>query len=511
MNVTNHEPSIWETTSHATRAYAPLKGDIETDVCVVGAGITGLTTALLLKQAGRRVTLVEKDRIGAGTSGGTSAHLTSLVDFDYQQLIQSYGVENARRVARSLMSAIDLIEELQTGLGIDCAFKRIPGYYYTETPADVASVRDEFEGAERCGVPVRLLDKAPLPFSTASAFLVQDQAQFQPMDYLQGLARALEGGGCSLHEQTPVTDVSDGSPCELRTPQGVIRAQTVVLATHTPLGMNILQSKLNSYRSFVLAARVKDLPEEALFWDTAEPYHYIRTYRQGNQAMVIVGGKDHKVGHGNSDDSFRALEAYTRTHFEVETIEARWSAQFYDPTDHLPMIGKNPLGRHVYVATGFSGDGLTFGTLAGRMIADQIVTGSSDYEDLYNPSRVGLAGAGEFIKKNFHVTQQFVMDRVTTPTAKKIAQLQKEEGCVVRDGTSYLAAYRDVTGDLRTYSAICPHMKCVLHWNQGEKSWDCPCHGSRFDVAGNQVDGPATGGLEPIQWKETQRQPEDVT
>src|SRR5690606_20435911 len=189
MNVTNHEPSIWETTSHATSAYAPLKGDIETDVCVVGAGITGLTTALLLKQAGRRVTLVEKDRVGAGTSGGTSAHLTSLVDFSYQQLIKSYGVESARRVARSVISAIDLIEELQTGLGIECAFQRIPGYYFTETAVDVDSVQDEFEAAERCGVPVRLLEKAPLPFATASAFIVNDQAKFQPMDYLQGLAQ----------------------------------------------------------------------------------------------------------------------------------------------------------------------------------------------------------------------------------------------------------------------------------------------------------------------------------
>lgn len=502
MPTSSHEPSIWELASPSRRQYPPLPGDVETDVCVVGAGITGLTTALLLKQAGRRVILVEKDHLGAGTTGGTSAHLTNVVDFRYNSLAQSYGSANARRVAESMTFAINLIERLSLQYGIDCAFQRVPGYYYTEHD-DTLEVQEEYQAAHGAGLQVTLLDEAPLPFPTQAAFRAEHQAQFQPMDYLAGLAKAFDGDGCALYEQTAVTHVDDGSPCVLQTNRGQIRAQEVVLATHTPLGINFLHSKLDVYRSFVLAARVQENVPDGLYWDTQSPYHYLRTFQRGSDRLVIIGGKDHKVGENLSRRSFQELEDYARAHFSVEQIEACWSAQFYDPTDHLPLIGKNPLGRHVYIATGFSGDGLTFGSLAGAIICNLILQGQDAYEDLYNPGRMRLTGASDFIRKNAQVTRDFIADRLLQPSSRVIQNLAKDQGCVIRAGGSYVAAYRDPEGSLKTYSAICPHMKCVLRWNDSGRSWDCPCHGSRFNTDGQLVEGPATMQLEPVAWSPT--------
>lgn len=505
MPARNHEPSIWDLAAASRKRYPALSGDLETDVCVVGAGITGLTAALLLKKAGRRVVVVEKEQIGAGTTGGTSAHLTNVVDFRYSSLAQSYGAESARRVAESMTYAINLIERLSQEYGIDCAFQRVPGYYYAEEDDGVPDVQEEFEAARGAGLQVALLDQAPLPFPTRAAFRTEHQAQFQPMDYLAGLAKAIDGDGCALYEQTAVTRVDDGSPCVLHTNRGQIRAREVVQATHTPLGINFLHSKLDIYRSFVLAARVREEVPDGLYWDTQSPYHYIRTFHRGSDKFVIMGGEDHKVGDNVSRRSFQALEDYARAHFSVEHIEARWSAQFYAPTDHLPFIGKNPLGDHVYIATGYSGDGLTFGSLAGSMICNLIQQGHDAYEDLYHPGRVRLTGASDFIRKNIQVTRDFIADRLLQPSSRYVDRLAKGEGCVIRDGSSYVAVYRDTGGNLRTYSAICPHMRCVLRWNDNERSWDCPCHGSRFDTDGQLVEGPATMQLEPVSWSPSKK------
>ncbi|MFW7379865.1 MAG: FAD-dependent oxidoreductase [Oligoflexus sp.] len=503
MHQTQQSQILWRNTTHALSGYPPLEGEKETDVVVIGAGITGLTTSLLLKRAGQRVIVLEKEHIGSGTTGSSSAHLTNLVDARYSKLIKTFDVGTSRRVARSIMSAIDQIEDLQHELNIDCEFKRVPGYFYAEDERDNDEITLEFEAAKRSGLAVTMEEKAPLPFANTSAFRVDGQAQFHPIKYLDGLAREVNSGESAIHENTRVVEIHDRDPCEIITEKGRIIANHVVLATHIPLGINLLQSELHSYRSFIITAKVAGSLPEGLYWDTQDPYHYIRAYQNGDEQIVIFGGKDHKVGEGSSKASFEKLEEYIRHRFDVTEILNKWSAQFHDPTDGLPFIGKNPFGLNVYIATGFQGDGLTFGTLSGMILSSMIVHGHHEYDDLYEPKRLKLSTAPNFLQKNFSVAKHFIGDRINLKSGKAVDELLQGEGCVIKEGRSYLAVYRDTNDELKTLSAVCPHMKCIVQWNDAEKSWDCPCHASRFSVDGKKMEGPAMDNLKKVDWQPT--------
>jgi glycine/D-amino acid oxidase-like deaminating enzyme/nitrite reductase/ring-hydroxylating ferredoxin subunit len=490
-------PSLWQSTSSRTN-YPKLEGHRRADVVVIGGGITGLTTALLAKRNGAKVIVLEAHEIGSGTTAKSSAHLSTLWDEGYPDLLKR-NYEGAKAVSLCMTTAIDKIESLTQELSIPCAFQRVPGYLYSDNPSNVNEVEEELTAAEKLGLPVSFEPHVPLPFPTLKGMKIERQGQFQPYAYLQALAKAVNDGDCTVFEHSQVNDISDGTPCKITTDSGGhITADCIVMATHTPLGFNPVQTEVAPYRSYLMAFPSTQTLPDALFWDCANPYHYIREFSENGQRWTVVGGNDRKTAHGNDLDSFGDLRSYAEHKFGQIVPSHSWSAQFYVPADHLPYIGRSPFASRTFIATGFSGDGLTLGTAAGMLIADILAGRDNPVAEIFRPTRVKTSGLKKFVDENIDVAKHFVKDRFVAPHTSTFQTLALEQGSVARSGTKLIAGYKDADGTLHQFSATCPHLKCVVHWNAAEKTFDCPCHGSRFDCKGGIIEGPALTGLEPL-------------
>ncbi|WP_095985269.1 FAD-dependent oxidoreductase [Cystobacter fuscus] len=488
--------SLW-TVSAPARRYPPLPGDLEVDVVVVGGGIAGLTTAWLLKQEGKRVAVVEMHRILTGQTGQTTAHLTELLDVSYDTLASDFGEKGARLAAESTRASIEKISSLVERLGIACDFQRLPGYRYAETEDEARQLECEASAARRAGLLCSLTRDVPLPYPVMLALRVEDQAQLHPRAYLQALAERIVGEGSHVFEETQVTDIHEGVPCRVQTTRGVLLCQEVVEATTTPLNRVLLHTKLMPYRTYALAARLEAPLAPGLYYDSKEPYHYIRTQRLDGADYVIVGGEDHKVG-AEEDTARRylALEEYLRQHFSASRVEYRWSGQVIEPVDGLAYIGRNGGSRHVWVATGFSGTGMTFGTLAGMILSDLILGRDNRYASLYDATRVKpIAGARDFVHENADVAFHFVADRLARPDTHDLSEVPPGEGRIVEVEGRKVAVYRETSGGVHALSPVCTHLGCHVHWNNAERSWDCPCHGGRFSPTGEVLNGPPVKGL----------------
>lgn len=487
---------MW-TVSAPARRYPPLPGDLEVDVVVVGGGIAGLTTAWLLKQEGKRVAVVEMHRILTGQTGQTTAHLTELLDVSYDTLASDFGEKGARLAAESVRASIEKISSLVERLGIACDFQRLPGYRYAETEDEARQLEREATAARRAGLLCSLTRDVPLPYPVTLALRVEDQAQFHPRAYLQALAERIVGEGSHVFEETQVTDIHEGAPCRVRTTRGVLLCQEVVEATTTPLNRVLLHTKLMPYRSYALAARLEAPLAPGLYYDSKDPYHYIRTQRLDGADYVIVGGEDHKVGaEEDTARRYTALEEYLRQHFPASRVEYRWSGQVIEPVDGLAYIGRNGGSRHVWVATGFSGTGMTFGTLAGMILSDLILGRDNRYASLYDATRVKpMAGAKDFVHENADVAFHFVADRLARPDTHDLSDVPPGEGRIVEVEGRKVAVYREASGGVHALSPVCTHLGCHVHWNNAERSWDCPCHGGRFSPTGEVLNGPPVKGL----------------
>jgi glycine/D-amino acid oxidase-like deaminating enzyme/nitrite reductase/ring-hydroxylating ferredoxin subunit len=492
--------SLW--VDAPSTAYPRLDRDkLAVDVAVVGGGISGVTTALLLKLAGKKVALLEARRIGSGVTGGTTGHLTEAIDTRYRDLERSFGADGAALVASSSRVAIETIADLDARFGAGADFTRVPGYLFTENEKERDAIDQELACMQRAGLSAAS-SSVPLPFAVAAGLRVDNQAQFHPLKYLHALAARIPGDGCYVFEQTRVHNVDEGEPCSVHVAQGPsLRADRVVLATHSPLNQAVLQTKVAQYRSYVVSGRVAD-PVPGLFWDTADPYHYVRSHRDGAGAELIVGGEDHKTGIGeHSDAPFERLLEYA-ARFGLRSPRFRWSAQVVEPVDGLPFIGKNAGAERVFVATGFSGNGLTFGTLAGIILRDACLGAFNPYAELYDPGRLKpFTKLASFLSENVDYPLHLLSDALKAPTARSLDEIPKGDGRIVRVDGRRVAAYRDDDGRLHAVSPICTHLGCHVAWNGAEKSWDCPCHGSRFNVDGNVLDGPAADPLEHIEVK----------
>jgi len=488
--------SLWIDTRSAPR-FAALAGRLETEVLVVGSGITGLTAALLLQQAGRRVAVVEGLRLAQGVSGHTTAHVTEAVDARYHALRADFGRDGARTVARSSRAAIELIRTLARTVTPRCDLTPVPGFLYSESADDAGALNDEMEAAREAGLVVSMTQDVPLPFPVAAAVRFEDQARFHPRRYLVPLAEEIVRGGGRVFTETRVLDIEGGEPCRVETDRGPITAGHVLVATHSPLNKLFLQTRVAPYRSYVLALRVDRPVGDALFWDTGSPYHYVRRQRVAQEDLVIVGGEDHKVGH-ESDTAARyeGLLEWSRERFTVRSVEYRWSAQTVEPVDGLPYVGTTPQSDRVLVATGYSGNGMTFGTVAAILMRDLVLGRANEWAELYATGRIKpLAAARDFVSENVDVATRFVADRLRPPAADEVG-VEPGQGRVVDRGGEKLAVFQPESGDAAVVSAICSHLGCVVTWNSAERSWDCPCHGSRFAVDGAVIDAPATRRLE---------------
>lgn len=488
--------SVWSVTATKPK-YAPLERDLTVDVAIVGGGITGLTAAVLLARAGQRVALLEARRLGGGVSDRSTTHMTEMIDAGYAAIESDFGKEGARLVASSSRAAIDLITSLVDTHAIRCAPIRRPGYQYTERADQEDRLRKEYEAAHRAGLAVEHLSSAPLPFSSRGAVLFPDQLQVHIGRYLAGLASAAVSHGATLHEGSRVIAIEDGDPCTLHLENGpVVTAKKVFCATHAPLNRVFLQTKVAAYRSYVLAFRDVAFPD-GLFWDMEDPYHYMSAYPIDGVSYLVVGGEDHKTGkETNTGVHFERLADWMRARVPVMAPLYRWSAQVEETVDGLPFIGRNSMSHNVYVATGFSGNGTTFGTLA-AMIVTGLVTGKeSPWASLYAATRVKtFASAAAYATENVDFPIHLVTDHLKPPEAASLADIAPGEGKTVRVRGERLAVYRDPKGALHAVSSVCTHLGCTVRFNQAESTWDCPCHGSRFGVDGAVLDGPATRAL----------------
>ena len=466
---------------------------VDADVAVVGGGITGLTLTLLLAEAGVDVALFERDRLGAGVTGKSTGHLTTLPDLGLARAIDAHGEERAASVVDAMARTVDALERRAAALAPQ-AFERVDGYLFAEPEGDVEALRGELAAARRLGLPVTEDAPPGLPFEVEAAMRLPGQAKLSPGVWLEALAAAAREAGARLYDHAAVTRVRGKEHVELAS-GAEVRADRVVLATHTPVGVDPLQTEVAPHRSYVLAFRLASgAPPPALYWDTAEPYHYIRSH----DGLVIAGGADHKTGHDDPAEAEARLERWVRARFDVGEIVHRWSSQVYEPIDGLPFIGESLLGRDVWVATGFSGDGLVWGTFAAQVLAAHLTGQEHPYARLLDARRVDVkAGTKDFLKENADVAKRFVADRLGALRQGDPESVGPGEGAVLRLGRKLVAVHRDASGALHQREAVCPHLGCVVSWNGVEGSWDCPCHGARYDAQGEVLEGPSTRGLKP--------------
>ena len=506
-----HTTSVWMATD--VPELPTLTHDIRTNVCIVGAGIAGMTTAYLLARAGRAVVVIDDGPIGGGETGRTTAHITAALDDFYTEIEKLHGEEGARIAAESHTAAINRVEAIASLEDIDCDFERVDGYLFLGGDHDRKFLEDELQAAHRAGLAdVEIVERVPVDsFDSGPALCYPRQGQFHPLKYLNGLARAILRDGGQLFSGAHAESIEDGEPAKVTTSDGlVITADSIVVATNTPVNdWVILHTKQSAYRTYVIAARIpRESVPRGLYWDTLDPYHYVRLQEvdplvnpSRNEELLIVGGEDHKTGQADdADERFKRLEEWTRQRFPmIQNIDFRWSGQIMEPVDYMAFIGKNPgADQHIFIATGDSGNGITHGTVAGILLTDLILGKKNPWSKLYDPSRVTLRATTEFLKENLNVAGQY-SDWATSGDVSSYDEIPPGTGAVVRRGMSKIAVYRDEQGNFHERSAVCTHLYCIVDWNTAERTWDCPCHGSRFDPYGQVVNGPAITPLAEVE------------
>jgi glycine/D-amino acid oxidase-like deaminating enzyme/nitrite reductase/ring-hydroxylating ferredoxin subunit len=469
-------------------------------VAVVGGGIAGLTAATQLAQAGARVAVLEMGQtLGAGDTGQTTAHVTVVPDAGFADITQKFGADAARKTAAAHVAALARIESWTTTFHIDCDFERVPFYLYATNDKEAAQLKDEREAMAKAGLDVHACPSVPLPFATQEGLVLNHQAQFHPLKYLAGLAPHIEQNGGVICTSTRVEQVTqEGQVHRLKTSRGELTARDVIFATHTPPNKLALQLKLIPQRTYAMSFRGQDLPPRGLFYDMVEPYHYMRRHPHDGGDVLIVGGCDHRSGAKiDTEQSYEALEAWARAHFNLTDKIAQWSGQVFEPVDGLPYIGANPGAEHSWVITGLSGNGMVAGTLGGMICADLALGQENDWAALFAPSRhKPVAQASALLKNAAEVTKHVVSDRLKAWLTS--APVTPHEGAVMRDGAHTVAAYHDGNA-LHVLSPVCPHSGCYVQFNRAEQGWDCPCHGSRFAGDGTLLAGPAMKNLSPME------------
>ena len=491
--------SLWVGTSEVTR-FHELHGDLTTDVVVAGAGIAGLTAAALLKADGARVVVVEAGRVAAGVTGYTTAKLTVLHGLVFDDLVHAFGEEGAHKYADANLAGMATVAELAVRHGIECDLERRPAYTYTTDPAMVDKVEAEVSAAQRLGLPAAFTTDTDLPYAVEAAIRIDDQAQFHPRKYCIGLARAIDGAGSAVYEATRAlsVDEQDGR-CTVETDHGTITAGFVVEATHLPFSdRGGFFARTHPMRSYALSARLDGPVPQGMYLSADTPSRSVRSARMDGEEVVILGGESHKVGQDpDTRERYAALEAWARREFPVRSVDYRWSAQDYMPVDHVPFVGRlSPASERVLVATGFKKWGMSNGSAAGVMLADRIAGRRSSFADFFDTTRANpRQSIKDLVKENANVVKRFVGDRLRTAT-RAVADLAPGEAAILVEGAERVGVYRDEDGAVHAVSPVCTHMGCTVTWNTAELTWDCPCHGSRFNCDGEVIQGPAVKDLE---------------
>ncbi|STX29000.1 Gamma-glutamylputrescine oxidoreductase [Legionella beliardensis] len=490
--------SLWVAISKREKNYPTLMADIEVDVAIVGGGITAVTAACQLIEAGKRVAIIEAGQIGGLTTSYSTGNLYVAVQPFYQTIEKKFDLDTAKVVAQSRLMAIDHIEKNVREKNINCHFNRRPWYCYTTAAKERASIEKEVELFKRLGIDIDYTTQMPLAVPYKKAAVMPNQARFNPLQYVISMADYLHEKGCMIYENTQVTHFEEKEICFAYTKNAKIKADKLFLATHTPLGINNAHFFTAPYRSYVVAVRLKNhVCPEGHFWDLSEQSHIFsaHAYQSDDPELLMLSGSHHKTGQGNNTEKhYQELETYLKTFLPIEEVIFKWSAQHYKSADNIPYIGlASRTAKHTFMATGYFADGLTYGTLAGLNIADLILKKTIPFKDVYQANRNTLgASLGFMAKENSNVAMQYSKDLPIA--AADIESVKEGEGKVIEINKEKFAVCRD-KNELHMVSAVCPHMKCIVNWNSAEKTWDCPCHGSRFTKQGKYIEGPAMADL----------------
>jgi glycine/D-amino acid oxidase-like deaminating enzyme/nitrite reductase/ring-hydroxylating ferredoxin subunit len=516
-NITSGENrSFWISTAEPP-VFERLQRDIDTDILVIGGGISGLTTAYCLLKSGHKVVLVEDGHIGSGETGRTTAHLSFALDDHYFEIEKLFGEEKARLAAESHKAAIRFIEKTAVDENIDCNFRFVDGYLFLGPGDKHETLEKEYEASLKAGIETRLLPKTPglLLRGDESCILFPYQAQFHPMKYIRGLASAVVAAGGQIYTGTRADEITkEGAKANGHT----IKAKHIVVATNTPVNdLVTMHTKQYAYRTYAVALSIpKGSLTYSLWWDTGDqdskwdskPYHYVRLEElDEHYDLLIVGGEDHKVGQAYAEDlapeiRYDRLIDWAREKCpSAEKVLYKWSGQVMEPIDSMAFIGKNPGDDNIYIITGDSGNGMTHGTIGGLLISDLINGRGNPWEDLYDPSRISVKAAGDFFKEAGNMAAQY-SDWVKKGSIESVYDLGTGDGGILSQGLNKYTVYRDESGNVHTCSAVCPHLGGILTWNPDEKSFDCPVHGSRFTAAGKVINGPAISDLKVVVVKE---------
>ncbi len=473
------------------------------DCLIVGGGITGMTAALLLQQYGKRTVVADAHTLGYGTTGGTSAHINTFADTTYSEAESAFGEEGARLFAAAILEGYNCIKQNVGDLNIDCDFAVKPGYLYAENEDEVKQLDEIYQAAIKVGVAVEYTSEVPTPVSYQKALLFADQAQFHPLKYLKGLADAYVTAGGSVLEHTLIEKVTTENGLHIAVAgEQRILARKVIYATHLPPNINVFNFECAPYRSYVMAAKLHSGQyPDALIYDSQEPYHYVRTHQIDGEPLLLIGGLDHKTGHDDPEKAFAELEKYARKYYNISSVKYRWSSQYYVPVDGLPYIGQMPSAAEgIYCATGYNGNGMMLGSVSGKILSDLASGRESKYQEVFKPSRVKpVDGFSEFVKENADVAYRFVADRFGIHNTDSLKRLAPGTGKLVELDGHKIAAYCDEEGQIHALNPVCTHAACIVNWNSEEKSWDCPCHGARYDIDGKVLTGPTTKDLTPVK------------
>jgi glycine/D-amino acid oxidase-like deaminating enzyme/nitrite reductase/ring-hydroxylating ferredoxin subunit len=496
----SHEPYWIESSSKAE--YPALKEDISVDVAIVGGGIVGITSALLLKSKGLKVAILEANRIGHGTTGHTTAKITSQHGLIYKKIISKFGEEKARQYAEANESAIHFIANLVKEKNIDCDFCWKPAYVYTQSEDYIKKIEKEVEAALKLGIKASYQDKLPLPFDIKAAVKFENQAQFHPLKYLMAIAKEIPGDGSQIFEFTKVVDVEDGESCAVITSNGKkVTATKIIIASHFPCydGLGMYFARMYSEKSYVLGVKIKDKFPEGMFITAEDPGRSLRSQKFGSDEIILVGGEHHKTGSEKyTNVHYENLSKFAKDTFDLQGILYRWSTQDCMTVDSVPYVGYlTSKTSNILVATGFGKWGMTNSTAAANILTDLITKGESPWAPVFNPSRFDIIASGaKLVSENLDVALTLLGGKITP--APKDVDIKNGEAKVMNIDGEKVGAYRDDQGELHILDITCTHLGCELVWNEAEKTWDCPCHGSRFSFDGVNIEGPAFNPLKHV-------------
>ena len=485
--------SIWEDTAQTT-SFKQFHGDAECEVVIIGGGITGLTAALLLSNLGKKVILLEAKRVGLGTTGNSTGNLYVTIDEHLSHLKKKWGEEVMKKIVASRKSALELIDAIVKRYNLDCDFRRVSFNYFAESLSTEIDtfIKEELECLKAAGVKASSAKISDLPFHVTNMLTVEDQAQFHPLKYVQQLAQAASAR-CEIFEDSAVIDLDDKEGV-VRTSTGKVRAKHIVMATHVPKGVYMVQTLLGPYREHGVVGKLSSgACPKGIFWSMEQPKHSVRSFSHNGEEYVMVIGDKYKTGQAHDTKEYvDGLIKFLRSHFDVSEITHTWGGQQYRPADGLPYIGKH--GERTYFLTGFATEGLVYGTLGAQIVSSIISGEKNEWQDVYKLSRFNpIKSFKEFFSENVNVIGEYLKDVPWTAAAVK--DIRSGEGKVIELHGEKLAVYRDEKGIDHVCSAVCTHMKCIVNWNQVEKTWDCPCHGSRFTYNGHVIEGPAISPL----------------